>query len=449
MRIVVLGGGVAGLSAATEALALDPQVEVRVLEARTRSGGLVHTQHRGGFVLEHGPDSLASGKPEGMDLLRRLGLESRIVTGAGTPRVAYVAQGTRLVPLPPGLMAFRRGAALDIMRSPLLSLRGKLRVLKEPLCGGRAAAQHDESLAAFVTRRFGRELLERIVEPLVGSVYGTDPARMSAHAALPSLVQLEEAHGSIGMALLRGAPRRPAHLPYLVSLADGMGTLPRVLSARLAGRIHVGQRARRVERTRHGFRVHTQTGDALEADRLIMAVPAYAAAELTAPLDADLAGELSAIEYNSIASLHFAFRSERVHHAMQGTGFVVPARENRALSACSWVSRKWPRRAPERLTLLRCFLRSHAGDDQALIDAALHDLRDYMGVMGKPELSHVLRIERALPRYTLEHRSRVERIERRLAGIHGLTVCGSMLRGMGVPECVASGRRAALEMLQD
>jgi oxygen-dependent protoporphyrinogen oxidase len=445
MNIVVLGAGIAGLSAAAEALKLAPAANVYVLEASQRVGGLMHTQQVGGLLLEHGPDSFVASKPDGMSLVQELGLTQHVVTGTGAPRVAFVACGERLLPLPRGLLAFSKSAPLEILRTPLLSVAGKVRALSEPLRRRRKQAG-EESLASFVTRRFGPELLERVIEPLVGSVYGTAPERLSASAVMPTLVGLEQTHGSVGMGLMR-TPSPAEAGARLVSLARGMGSLPNRLAVRLQGHVFLGARARRIARAGSGFRIETQAGGVLLADRLIVALPAHVAASLCERLDADLARELAGIEYSSLAALHFAFPRKRVAHAMQGTGFVVPLREKRAISACTWVSAKWPRRAPAETALVRCFLRDTEGDERALIQAALSDLRDYMGVETAPQLTHVLRMARALPRYTVEHRAREGRIERRLAGIEGLALCGNTIGGMGVPECIGSGKRAARKLL--
>jgi oxygen-dependent protoporphyrinogen oxidase len=204
---------------------------------------------------------------------------------------------------------------------------------------------------------------------------------------------------------------------------------------------------RSIGRARAGFWVETHDGCVLEADRLIVALPAHVAAALCEGLDADLASELADIEYSSLAALHFAFPRQQVAHAMRGTGFVVPLREQRAISACTWVSAKWPRRAPAETALFRCFLRDTEGDEPRLIQAALRDLRDTMGIETAPAFIHVHRMARALPRYTVEHRARERRIEQRLLGIEGLALCGNSIGGMGVPECIGSGRRAARKLL--
>lgn len=443
MRVVVVGAGVTGLAAARELRTHFPQVEVLVLEAGSRAGGLVHTQRsEHGLLIEHGADSLFAFKRHAIETVHELGMSGELVSGTGGPRTAYVARGQSLVALPAGMLGLTPRSTWALMFSRLLSTADKLRLLREPFVPARGDGA-DESLRDFTSRRFGSAFLDHIIEPLVSGIHGAPADYLSAAAVVPNLVALERAHGSIARATMRARGREVVG-PSVVSLRHGMGSL----TSRLADPLHTQLRCnvpvQRITRAKAGaLQLELGRHGSLRADAVVLAVDAGTASRLCEPVHATSSDELSRIQHAGYASLHLAFRAQDIGALPKGTGFVVPASESRRLKACTWVNQKWPERAPADLTLLRCFLRAPYGSSSELTNDARSDLRDLLGIEARPVFEHALVRERALPCYTLGHLERVDRIEHALAEEPRLAVAGNFLRGIGLSDCIASGQGAA------
>jgi protoporphyrinogen/coproporphyrinogen III oxidase len=455
LRVVVVGAGVAGLGAAHELAQHLPAADVVLLEREARVGGLVDTEHTAdGFVVEHGPDSLLTAKPENRRALANLALDASVVTGGEGPRQSFLARGDALVPMPDGMTAGVPSALGPWLRSPLLSLGGKARLCMEPLVG-RGPARDDESVADFVTRRFGAQVLERVVDPLTSGIYGAKAAQLSMLASMPQLAALERTYGSVawGMHKTRGQRALADGKPAVVSLVGGLSTLTEAFARRLGPRLRLGVAVRRILRgDTRAFRLEFDD-TALEADAVVVAAPAYAAARLLEPLDADLAHGLGRIQHGPLAAVSLAFRRADVPHPMLGTGFIVPSTEGRATSACSFMCRKWPGRAPEGHALIRSFLRAEASaadgcaTEETLRSLALADLRDLMGVEAPPLWARTKRLRRALPRYEVGHARHIAALVDRASGLGPLALAGNAYSGVGIGECLASGRRAAEHVL--
>ena len=462
-EVVVLGGGIAGLAAAHRLVESGvPGLRVRVVEAGQRWGGKVFSERRQGYLLESGPDSLVPQKPEALALARQLGLESRLVKSQDARRGLYLWRRGDLVPLPPGLALLvpeRRG---DLLRSPLLSWFGKARFLAEPLLPGKHRSE-DESLADFVRRRFGREALERLAEPVLAHIHVADIERMSLQATYPLLRQLEIRYGSLtrGVEALRRSRPAASPAPLFWSLAGGLGELVDALIAHLpAESLLLGRRARRVELQEGGtfskeggtWRVVLEDGEVLAADVVILALPAFAAADLMAGVDLALATALGKIRYVSMATLSLGFRREDLGRDLDGFGFFVPWGEDRRILACSWSSSKFEGRAPDGSVLVRIFLGGAQREadleleDDELIAGVLEELQEMLGVRGEPELTRLFRIPRGYPQYDVGHVQRVIQIEKLLP--KGVFVAGSGYDGVGLPACIASGHQAASGALE-
>jgi protoporphyrinogen/coproporphyrinogen III oxidase len=268
-------------------------------------------------------------------------------------------------------------------------------------------------------------------------------------AALPRLLELERIHGSVALGLATGAmtPAGAPALPPLVSFREGMGALPLALAAR-AGRIRTGTSVQGISRGPHQrWQVWLAGGDVLDADAVILAAPAWASAAMLEGLDPDLAARLGAIDHGRATSVTMAFARADVPDPLAGTGFVVPAREDRALAACTWSSRKFPGRAPDDVALLRCFAADHDAPDADLIAAVQGDLRDLLGIEAEPTLVRVRRLSRGLPRYEVGHLGRIAALEERVAALGAVALAGNAYRGLGVIDCLASGERAAHQVL--
>jgi protoporphyrinogen/coproporphyrinogen III oxidase len=440
-RVLVIGGGITGLAAAFELSARG--VLCTVLEASPRAGGLIHTEHTGGFIIEAGPDGVLAQKPAALDLCAALGLGGQIIA-TSTPRTAYVLRDGRLFPLPSpsvlGIPTTWRGIA----RYDLLPWSARLRLACEPLVPGRVGG--DEPVAAFFRRRFGAATVDLIAQPLLGGIHAGDVEHLSMQSLFPRFALAEARHRSV----LRAFRHQRAQPDGLFrSLAGGMAALVRAVVARLPeGSVRVGAAASRLEKTAHGWTV-TAGAERFAARAVILAVPAFAAGALLDPIDAPAAALCREVPYVSTASVALAWRRDEVPHPLDGSGVVV-ARGRSALriTACTWVSSKWEGRAPEGHVLLRAFIggahdpEAVGLDDAALVELARRDVSSMLGMRVPPRLARVYRWVDAGAQHHVGQLARVAAIEARLVHYPGLLVAGSGFRSVGIPDCVADGRAA-------
>lgn len=453
--ITVVGGGIAGLSAAwtlEQKRRAGADLDWHLIEAETRLGGKIWTETCDGFLIEHGADSFVYDKPGLRELIAQFDLEGDLLPIRPQARTVFIARGTRLIPLPRGMYLVVPTRLMPFLRSPLLTLRGRLRALLEPMT--RVSKDiDDESLAAFVTRHFGKEALVRVAEPLMAGIHLADPERLSMQAAFPAMMEMERRFGSLLWAA-RASGRKSGPLPIArrVTLKQGMSQIIERLATELPeSRVTQGSTVRRIERTGNGWRIDAGGESSMESDALILALPAPIAAELLADVEPETAQRLSRIEYAASANLTLAYASTDLPYALEGSGFLVPRTENRSITACSFVSSKFPNRAPENSLLLRVFFggardpeAAHRSDEE-LLSAAKRDLEDILGLTADPELVRVARFPLGTPQYVVGH---LERVHQLTAGCpSNLAVAGSALYGVGLPECVLSGRDAAKKVL--
>lgn len=462
--VAVIGGGLTGLSAAhrlsTMAPATRRALEVILLEARPRVGGSIWTNSRDGYTIEGGADSFITTKPQGVDLCRSLGLAGQLVGTDPANRRTFVVRQGRLLPVPEGFVLMAPNRLLPVLTSPVLSWPGKLRLLLDLILPRQGDNETDESLASFVRRRLGREVLDRLVQPLVSGTYAGDPAELSLRATLPQFLEAEVRHGS----LIRGAKRLArasrassryesgARHGMFVTLTEGMGTLPRALAAALPpGALRTESPVRRLLRPDPAgrWRVEPLNGPPIEADAVLLTTEAHAAARLVDGVDPELSLVLRSVPYASSAIVSLGLRRDQIAHPLDGFGMVVPAVEGRSIQAVSFASVKFPMRAPAAHVLLRVFLGGAAQpdlfdrEDEALGELALGELRDLLGVRGTPQLVEVARHPRAMPQYTLGHLDRVAALRDRTARHPGLILAGNYLDGVGVSDCIRSGMASA------
>lgn len=469
-RLAVIGGGITGLAAAHRLLELTQRdrrpAEVTLFEAADRLGGVFGTRRLGEFVIETGADSFVTDKPWCIDLCRRLGLEPRLITVEPRYRRALILHRGRTVPVPEGLNLLAPGSLRGLMNTPLLTLRGKLRAALESFVP-RSAAAEDESLASFVRRRFGPEFLERIAQPVVGGIYTADPEKLSLAATLPRFLELEREHGSLIRAARRvcaerGASENASGARYglFAGFVDGMSELPDALAAqvRAAARVELRQSVLGLT-TRPdtspsgvggcGWQLHLSEGRRESFEAVVLALPAYAAATLLADSAPQLSRALQEIEYASSAIVVTGHRLADVGHPLDAAGLVIPHVEARRVLAISFLSRKFPSRAPAGFAILRTFvggaLQPQLLDrsDEDLIALVRGELAEILAVRGNPQFAVVLRYPRGMPQYHVGHLDRVARIEQLAAGIPSLALAGNAYRGVGLPDCIHSGESAA------
>ena len=440
--VAIIGGGISGMAAAYELQRRG--VSARVVEAGSRPGGVIRTERFDGWVVDGGPDSLLVQKPAAVALCRELGIADRLVSTL-TPRTAYVMRDGALYPIAEGSFLGFPLKFMALARSPLFSIGGKLRLAAELVVPQRGG--EDESIASFVRRRFGQEAVDYLADPLLAGIHAGDAERLSVRSLFPRLLEAERQSGSV-LKAFRALNVKPSPQGAFVSLPGGTAELAEALAASLAPDTILCN-ARALELRRNGmWRVET-AGQRVEARAVILAAPAYVTGGLLRSLDTTLAALCDAIPYASTATVAFGYRAEQVAHPMKGSGFVVPRVERTALLAGTWVTSKWPGRAPAGHVLLRAFLgggrdphRLDAGDAE-LIETARRDLTTLMGISGEPIFARLFRWTRQSPQYEVGHQQRVAAIDQHVANLPGVFITGSGFRAIGIPDCIADGRETA------
>jgi oxygen-dependent protoporphyrinogen oxidase len=470
-RVVVIGGGISGLAAAHRLIEQNAQSqntpEVLLLEASSRPGGIIRTERRDGFLLEAGPDSFISEKPEAVELAKRIGLASRLIETNEAHRRSFIVRKGRLNAVPEGFQLLAPSRFWPFVTTPIFSWNGKARMALDLVLPRRVAANgnNDESLAQFVKRRFGREALERMAQPMIGGIYTADPENLSLRATMPRFLQMEREHRSVIRAMWKQRRRARASESKGTSgaryslflsfdegmqvLVDGIVTRLKDVSVRLNARVE----SLVFDEAMKQWRIIIGAGETVLADAICLALPAYASAKLLRETDALLADELEAIPYASTATINLAYKRSDIPHALDGFGFVVPLIERRSILACTFSSVKFTGRAPEGRTLLRAFIggalqpEMFALDKEAMVDAARRDFRQLLGITEPPLFAHAEKWPRSMAQYHLGHIERVGRIRQQLNAYPTLKLAGNAFDGAGIPDCIRSGETAADQIL--
>lgn len=465
-HIAVIGAGITGLAAAHRLIAQDPQCRVSIFEASDRAGGIIRTEHSDGFLMEFGPDSFITNKPGGVQLCEELGITDQLISTDNRYRRSLVLSKGRPLPVPDGFMLMAPAKPWAIARTRILSFRGKLRLLREAFIRPRST-DSDESLADFVRRRFGGEALDRLIQPLVGGIYTSDPEKLSLQATLPRFPEMERTHGSVIRATLaqqkRNAARREevsgsgARYGLFATPRDGLSSLVSRATEVLTASGHVEFRfstsVANVRPENSRWVLSTERGDE-SFDGVVVTLPTHKAASM---LDSSsmpqLINALREIEYASSAIVVTAHRLADFSHPMDAFGVVVPMCEGRDVLAVSCASRKFVGRAPDGKILLRTFVGGamqpellERSDDE-LRETVSHELRDIFGMSADPLFSHVVRYQNAMPQYHVGHTQRIQDIESLAENLPGLRLAGSAYHGVGIPDSISSGRDAADAMI--
>ncbi|MDQ3225316.1 MAG: protoporphyrinogen oxidase [Chloroflexota bacterium] len=454
-HVVVIGGGISGLAAAHRLLRVASGARVTLLEADNRLGGKIVTHNVDGFLIEGGADSFLASKPRGVGLCAEIGLGDHLQGVTPRRRRAFVLSHGHLHDLPEGLSGLAPTRLMPIARSSLLSPLGKARVALEFVLP-RRHGEEDESLGGFMRRRLGSEAWERLIEPLMAGIYAADGDALSLAATFPQLRDAERVHGGVIKGALAARPRAQAsgmapRSPFLTPIG-GIGELVTTLAITLTSggvTICMGTPVTAVDVVPGGYVVRLASGNTVLANAVVVATPAFAAAQMLDAIDGGLVTDLAAIAYVSTAIVTFAFRRDQISHPLDAHGYVVPRIEGGPILACTWPSRKWAGRAPEGWELIRVFIgRSGresdlAGDDESLFALARREVVDRLGTTASPTRQRIDRWPRGMPQYLLGHPERVARIELAVRGHRGLFLAGSAYHGVGIPDCIASGEAAA------
>ncbi|MBI2393402.1 MAG: protoporphyrinogen oxidase [Deltaproteobacteria bacterium] len=454
VKAVVVGGGISGLATA-HALSTTHRIEAKVLEAEPRLGGNVRTSSRDGFLIDEGPDSWVANKPHATALCCALGLGDRLIETIPENRRVYVRMDdARLVPFPDGMMLGIPTRIMPLATTPLLSWRGKMRAALDlvlPVGYGKRSSDEDEALGDFIERRLGREVLDQIAAPLLGGLFTGDVSTLSLLGSFPQLAALEKQGGLIRGALAmahkakaHAKPGAPKPAPFL-SLRGGVGELIDTLAARLGAAVVTGARVESIEREGAHYVVRHGAGPAIRAEHVVVAGPAHIASRLLSPISEELGRELADIGYSSAATVFLAYAKKDVPHPLDATGYLVPKKAPGEPLASTWVSSKWPFRAPEGDALMRIFFGEADVDrtDEDLIARATREVRTTLHVTVDPKLVHVARFRRASPQPRVGHPSRMQRLQRAVEGVPGVHVLGSAYDGVGLGDCVRQAEAVA------
>jgi protoporphyrinogen/coproporphyrinogen III oxidase len=455
-RIAIVGGGISGLAAAYE---LEEKrrggidVDYVLYESTARLGGVLRTEKVDGCIVEAGPDSFVTEKPWAADLCRSIGLADELIGSNDADRKTYILTRGRLVEMPDGLMFLVPTKILPTGLSPLFSLKTKWRMTQELFHPPRAV-DRDESVAAFVERHYGSEMVDRLADPLLSGVYGGEAANLSVRAVLPRFAEMERTHGSLGRAMLAARKKRPrgavkTAAPLFTSLKDGMQHLAETVVSKLDRASLVTNTSVHAIQPEAGGWVVSAGLNSDHFDGVVLALPGGAAANVIRLANPELAAELNAIRYSSSVTVGLGYDHEVRQSLPPGFGFLVPRSEGKRLLAATFVHNKFPHRAPNDRALLRCFFAGanaeavwNSTDDQ-IVGVVREELRRILGLSAEPLFTRVYKWKSAMAQYSVGHLERLERIEKLRQKLPGLTLAGNAYRGIGVPDCVRSGRDAA------
>lgn len=449
-RVGIIGGGISGL--ATAYYLSRRGIPSTILESRPRLGGLIQTESVEGCTLEAGPDSFLSTKPAALELIRELGLADQVIGSNDFSRRTYVWKQGRLLPLPDGLTMMVPTKIGPLLTTPLLGWGTKLRMAAELLRSPKPP-RGDQSVAAFVEEHYGQEAVDYLAEPLLSGIYGGNPRELSVNSVLPRFAALAQRYGSLTRGVLaeRAKTGSTSHAPppLFRTLKGGLQQMIDALASAVQNVATVcHSRVESLELANGGFRLRAG-GDWLEARHVVLACEAHNAALLVPNLDGRLAELLAGIGYSSSMTVALGFDAKDLASRPDGHGFLVPKKERRHLMACTWVGEKFPYRVPEDKVVARCFLggTDDAGvlreSDQTIGEIVTRELREIAGIRARPKFQRIHRWPLSMAQYTVGHPQRLAEIEARVEAIRGLQVAGNAYEGIGIPDCIRMGKRAA------
>lgn len=459
-RVAIIGGGISGLSAAfyLERLRQDGvEVEYVLYEASPRSGGSMFSERVDDCVVEAGPDSFLTEKPWAEVLAREIGLADQLIGSNDAQRKTYILVNGKLVIIPDGLMFMVPTKILPIVATRLFSFGTKLRMAAEWLHPPRRSKE-DETVAALVKRHYGSEMVDRLADPLLSGVYGGEAATLSVRAVLPRFANMEAKHGSLGRGMLASRKKfapmigNAKPLPLFTSMKEGMQQMVDGVVARVnRAALRTSSPVREIKFCDREWRV-SSSGGTESYDGTVIAVPAPVASALLRFVQPELAGELREIAYSSSVTVTLGYGKEVLDALPPGFGFLVPRTEGKRMLACTFVHTKFPHRAPPDRALLRVFLGGSRDEEilfvseAKIMETVRAELKQILNITAEPRFSRVYKWKGAMAQYGVGHLERVERIERLRRTLPGLTLAGNAYRGIGVPDCIQSGKKAAEEI---
>jgi len=474
MRIAIIGGGIAGLAAAYElelARAAGKPVEYTLYENRDRLGGSLASETVNGCVLEQGPDSFLTEKPAAIELCRELGIGDALIPSNDGARKTFIVVRNRMVPLPDGLMFLVPTKLIPTALTRLFSIPTKIRMGLELLHPPRPAAG-DESVAELVKRHFGQQAVDRLADPLLSGIYGGDATQLSAQTVLPMMVKMEAEYGSLCRGMLAahqkmraaakakpqdGAKRAPR--PIFTAIRGGMQQMVDALVARLQTKaIRLSTPVTALNHSGSEWTVEA-AGGTERYDGVVIASQAWAAGRMLANVDPALSADLSSVPYSSSITVNLVYDEKQIGTLPEGFGFLVPAVEGRAMLACTFVHRKFLGRTAEGKLVFRAFLGGMKNNallsepDEVLIATVRRELSEILGrsvfdANTEPECAQVSKWPRAMAQYAVGHKAKMARVTAHVAALEGLKLAGNAYDGIGIPDCIRLGRKAARELVE-
>jgi oxygen-dependent protoporphyrinogen oxidase len=451
MKISIVGAGISGLATAQALLARKPDAEITLFEASQRIGGKVWTETSDeGYLCEGGVNGFLNKIPRTLDLCRKVGVSPVLADESAKKRYVYSRGELHKLPEKPA----------EFLKSRLLSVPGRLRVLYETIAGG--TDKPDETLGEFATRRLGKEAYERLIDPMASGVFAGDASKLSLKSCFPRIHEIETEYHSLIRGLIKlqikakreGKKNTPGPGPggTLTSFANGMSALTDSLAERLGPRIQTGTAVKDISRS--GDRYQLQLGDnsVEESDVLIMAAPAHAQSQMLQALDPALAGMLAEIPYPALSVCCFGYRKQQVGQVLDGFGFLIPSKERRAILGTIIDSNVFPGRAPEGSVLLRSMVGGARTPelallpDEELISRVRSDLQDIVGLKAEPDFIRIFRWRRAIPQYLVGHAARLGAIDEKLQRHPGLVLTGNAFRGVSLNDCVVNAAKTAEQL---
>ncbi len=452
-RIAIIGGGISGLSLAHFLIERDPELEVTVFESEKRPGGKIWTDRAEGFLCEWGVNGFLDNRPMTLALSEKLALSPLRSNDASRKRFIF-SEGMlhRLPESPPAFLTSR-----------LLSLPGKLRVMAEAIVPGNA--KEEETLAEFARRRLGTEAYQKLIDPMASGIYAGNPETLSLRACFPKVYDLEKKYGGLirGMLKLQKEKKRQGSKDkvgagpggVLTSYYNGMGELIHTLKERLGDRLRLGYRGVALDRKGKVYIQHFSDGSSFEADAVVVASPAYAAAEILRNFDKKLWAMVSEIPYPSLSVACFGYRKEKISADLTAFGYLIPSREKRKILGTLYDSSIFPNRAPEGYVLLRSMVGGARASDLAmeqeprLTDMIRKELADIIGITADPDFVRIYRHEMAIPQYTVGHVERLRNMDAALGKHRGLFLTGNAYRGIGVNDCIESSAKLSEKIIEE
>jgi len=457
-KVAIVGGGISSLACAV--MLKEAGIPFVIFEKEKELGGKIKTEYTNDFIIEAGPDSYLPEKFWSVQLIKKVGLEDEMLCSNDEHKGTFIYSKGKLHPLPEGVMLMVPTMIMPLLKSSLISWAGKIRMGLELFIPPKKD-DSDESLAQFVTRRLGRECLEKIAEPLVAGIHTSNPDNMSVKATFPRFIEMEKKYGSLIKGMVTAMKNKPSSQPntkkmtYFMSLKKGMAELVEGCKKFIGEeKILTNKQVSQIVKDNDKYTIITNDGIQDAYDYVIMGTPSYITSELIKDLDGSLASLLKKIEWSSSATISLAYKKSDIDIDLKGFGFIVPRVENRRINACTWSSIKWSFRSPDDYILIRSFVGGGHHEelvdesDEKLINIVREELKDIAQIDAKPIFEKVYRWYKGMPKYTVGHLERIAEIDNYVKTHKGLYLIGCSYKGIGIGDCVKSGFDAAKAVIE-